>query len=128
MKTTQRGLVPPRPLEMRTCKCGCGNEYQPYRRDQVYLNRQHGNLGYNHFDRKTKDPKKIEQVKVLAHHDRIHEKTFNATHQKENTSIDYFYILMSHGYLAPGPFLLPPVGGVLVFPSCYALFLHELNR
>lgn len=98
MKTTQRGIVPPRPIEMRTCKCGCGNEFQPYRKDQIYLNRQHGNLGYNHLIRKTKDAEKIKQVKVLAKNDRILEKHFQANIRKDNTAIVYFDILRADGY------------------------------
>jgi hypothetical protein len=47
----------PSPLENRDCKCGCGNLFTPKRRDQVYLNSQHANYGYNHGIRKKKNKK-----------------------------------------------------------------------
>ena len=45
----------PRPISRRDCKCGCGNEFQPLRKDQIYLNKQHADFGYNHGKRKRKN-------------------------------------------------------------------------
>lgn len=54
LKTNWLFSPPPSPIEERVCKCGCGHTFQPRRRDQVYLNNQHANYGYNHNERKKK--------------------------------------------------------------------------
>jgi hypothetical protein len=42
----------PWPISPRDCEYGCGNRFQPHRRDQMYLNKQHTDYGYNHIKRK----------------------------------------------------------------------------
>jgi hypothetical protein len=88
---------PPRPLSPRECKCGCGNIFQPKRRDQVYLNKQHADYGYNHNTRDIKNLNRNEVEKILSSNDKVLEKYFKA-HRQENCAICYFDALKSDGF------------------------------
>lgn len=61
----------PSPLAPRICACGCGNEFQPGRRDQVYLNSLHADSGYYRFKRKKRDPNSDKLIKLLRGNDSI---------------------------------------------------------
>jgi hypothetical protein len=89
---------PPSPLGYRFCKCGCKIEFQPKRKDQIYLNKQHADYGYNNLVRKLKDAHKREQYKVLAKNDRILEKHFLAKQSLEDSVEVYLDILIADGF------------------------------
>lgn len=46
-----RSECAPSPIKPRVCACGCGHEFQPKRKDQRYLNKQHADYHYNHTKR-----------------------------------------------------------------------------
>jgi hypothetical protein len=89
---------PPSPLAYRYCQCGCKIEFQPKRKDQIYLNKQHADYGYNNLVRKRKDAHKREQYKVLAKNDRILEKHFLAKQSLEDSVEVYLDILIADGF------------------------------
>tara|TARA_B110000503_G_scaffold52260_1_gene84097 strand:+ start:1355 stop:1768 length:414 start_codon:yes stop_codon:yes gene_type:complete len=95
----------PRPIAPIVCDCGCGHEFQPRRRDQKYLNKQHADYGYNHSKRKAKNKNKIQTNKILLKNDQILEKYFNAfkngkcaTCQFDNLKADGFNKSFNIGY------------------------------
>lgn len=87
----------PRPIAPIVCACGCGHEFQPRRRDQKYLNKQHADYGYNHSKRKAKNKNKIKTNKILLKNDQILEKYFKAF-KKEETAICHLQNLESDGF------------------------------
>ena len=66
----------PSPLASRICVCGCENEFQPTRSNQIYLDLRHANYGYNKGPRKKKYAKEQEVTKVIRKNDRTLEKYF----------------------------------------------------
>lgn len=98
MKKTKQTSPPPRPLAARICGCGCENEFQPGRKDQIYMNKQHADFGYNHLIRKFKDAEKIKYVKILTKNDRILEKHYLAFKRKGVFPIVFFDILLADGF------------------------------
>lgn len=68
----------PRPIAPIECACGCGHEFQPRRRDQKYLNKQHADYGYNHKERKKKDKQQVLTNLKLKANNKILDKYFNA--------------------------------------------------
>lgn len=68
----------PMPIAPRICVCGCGHEFQPRRRDQIYLNKQHADYGYNHNHRSQMNEQKIKTNKILALNDKILKKNYEA--------------------------------------------------
>ena len=87
----------PRPIAPIVCACGCGHEFQPRRRDQKYLNKQHADYGYNHSKRKAKNKNKIKTNKILLKNDQILEKYFKAF-KKDECAICYLQNLESDGF------------------------------
>jgi 3-methyladenine DNA glycosylase AlkD len=87
----------PRPIAPIVCACGCGHEFQPRRRDQKYLNKQHADYGYNHSKRKAKNKNKIKTNKILLKNDQILEKYFKAF-KKEEAAICYITHLLAEGF------------------------------
>ena len=87
----------PRPIAPIVCACGCGHEFQPRRRDQKYLNKQHADYGYNHSKRKAKNKNKIKTNKILLKNDQILEKYFK-TFKKDGYAICYLQNLESDGF------------------------------
>ena len=98
MKPSKYSPPPPSPLKKRICQCGCLVEFQPTRKDQIYLNKQHADYGYNHQKRKSRDAEKIKQVKILAKNDRIIGKHFQANKRRDETATVYFDVLRADGY------------------------------
>ena len=98
MKSYKHSQPPLSPLAERICKCGCDIEFQPNRKDQVFLNKQHADFGYNHNIRRKKDANKREQSKILAKNDRILEKHFKAKHGLVENAETYLEILRADGY------------------------------
>lgn len=72
----RENLPLPRPIPPVECKCGCGHTFQPRRRDQVYLNKQHADFGYNHNTRKTKYRNRRKAEKILWSNDKALGKNF----------------------------------------------------
>jgi hypothetical protein len=66
----------PLPLAPRICVCGCENEFQPSRSNQIYFDTIHANHGYNKGPRKKKYAKEQEVTKVIRKNDRTLEKYF----------------------------------------------------
>ena len=87
---------PPSPIKERDCHCGCGFRFIPKRRDQIYLNRQHANYGYNHGERKKKARAEVMMQKILRINDKILEKHFKASPNKE--VICFLTVLKSEGF------------------------------
>jgi hypothetical protein len=82
--------------KQRLCKCGCGLSFYPRRKDQVYIDRQHGNFAYNHGARKRKQ-KAIHKIeKCLRRNERILEKYFAAG--DGNAAICSFISLAAEGF------------------------------
>ena len=71
----------PRPISPVVCKCGCGHSFQPRRKDQVYLNKQHADFSYNHNTRMLKNWRRKKVEKTLSHNDNILKKYFKAYRQ-----------------------------------------------
>jgi hypothetical protein len=87
----------PRPIAPRECECGCQNKFQPYRRDQVYLNKQHADYGYNHGKRKAKNLNRITCEKILLKNDTILKKHY--TSEWNSKQVDcYFDIIKAEGF------------------------------
>ena len=76
MTTKRKKNEDPSPLPMRICECGCENEFQPTRSDQLHLNSKHYNFAYNHGPRKEKYAEEIDFTKIIRRNDRILEKYF----------------------------------------------------
>lgn len=72
---------PPRPIPIAVCKCGCGHTFQPKRRDQVYLNKQHADFGYNHNTRLVRDSRRKTVERTLRSNDNVLKKYFKAYKQ-----------------------------------------------
>jgi hypothetical protein len=87
---------PPRPISPRECKCGCGYTFQPGRIDQVYLNKQHADYGYNHNTRKIKYRNRNEVEKILSSIDKILGKHFKA-HKQEDCATCILDVLKADG-------------------------------
>ncbi len=98
MKRTKKEVLapPPRPISKRECKCGCGHEFQPGRRNQLYLNKQHADFGYNHGKRKVKKEKELEVESILRHNDRVLEKFYSAYKREE--AICFLNNLIAEGF------------------------------
>lgn len=69
----------PSPLAPRICVCGCENEFQPTRANQIYLDPRHANYGYNNGPRKEKYAKEQAVTKVTRRNDRVLEKYFRVS-------------------------------------------------
>ena len=87
----------PRPIPPIKCKCGCGHSFQPRRRDQKYLNKQHADYGYNHNERKKKHRNRKKFEKILRRNDRILEKHFKSE-RLEKCVTRYYDIIKSDGF------------------------------
>ena len=66
-----KNVKSPSPLAPRICACGCGHEFQPTRKDKVYLNSIHADNGYNKFKRRKRDPNSDKLIKLLRGNDSI---------------------------------------------------------
>lgn len=88
---------PPSPISPKVCGCGCGNVFQPQRRDQIYLNKQHSDFGYNHKTRKVKHQNRKKVEKILRTNDSILEKYYQ-THKLENCATCYLDALKADGF------------------------------
>ena len=88
--------TPPRPIPKRDCKCGCGHEFQPNRTNQIYLNKQHADFGYNHGTRKKVREKELEIETTLRHNDRILAKYYNA--YKTEEAVCFLNNLVAEGF------------------------------
>jgi len=98
MKTPKHTQIQLGPLVKRICHCGCLTEFMPTREDNIYVNKQHANYGYNNGPRKKKNAEKTRQVKILDRNDRVLEKYFQANVRADNTATVYFDILRADGY------------------------------
>lgn len=89
---------PPRPIASRKCDCGCGHSFQPNRKDQVYLNKQHADHAYNHGIRKKKARSEKLMNGYLRKNDRILSKYFNAN--KEEEVVCHYDAVIADGFNA----------------------------
>lgn len=97
MKNTKPKINPkPFPISERKCVCGCENIFQPTRRDQIYLDQQHANFGYNHGKRKENYSNALFIDKILRKNDRILEKYLKHLN-KDSTELNKM-IIMADGF------------------------------
>lgn len=92
----------PNPIQRRECKCGCGHEFQPNRKDQLYINKKHYDFDYNNTKRKVKNKHIVEVEKVLRLNNRILEKHYQSHigNQKKEPVTCYYDILKADGFLS----------------------------
>lgn len=69
----------PSPLQQKICACGCENEFQPKRADQIYLNSRHADYAYNNGKRKERYESEKLISKAIRLNDRIAEKFFKCS-------------------------------------------------
>jgi hypothetical protein len=69
----------PSPLAPKICVCGCENEFQPNRSDQIYLNSKHSDYAYNKGKRKERYESEKLISKAIRLNDRIAEKFFKCS-------------------------------------------------
>jgi hypothetical protein len=79
----------PRPISARKCKCGCGHSFYPYRKDNIYLNKQHADFAYNHGKRKLANQDRVRDGKILYKNDNILHKYFK--NDNKLPEIERFY-------------------------------------
>ena len=79
---------PVSPIRIRECKCGCGYEFQPNRKDQLYIDKRHYDFDYNQNKRKVKNKHIIETEKQLRLNNRVLEKHYKAI-ETINKPYDY---------------------------------------
>ena len=79
----------PRPLSERICACGCNNYFQPKRKDQIYLNKQHANFGYNHGKRKSNNKSRLRQEKILRKNDDLLDKHYKSYNGVKYVDVHY---------------------------------------
>jgi hypothetical protein len=87
----------PRPVSPRECECGCGKKFQPHRRDQIYLNKQHADYGYNHGTRKTKNHNRKKCEKILLKNDTILKKHYTSDWNSKQVDC-YFDVIEAEGF------------------------------
>lgn len=87
----------PRPIAPRECACGCKNMFYPKRKDQIYLNRQHANFGYNHGKRKKRSRNRSKEERILAKNDEILHRHY--TCEKDMEIVERYYdVLKADGF------------------------------
>ena len=87
----------PRPIGPRECECGCGNYFQPSRRDKIYINKQHADFAYNHGKRKTKNKQRINEEKKLLKNNNILDKHYKS--ERNTKQVDrYFDTIKAEGF------------------------------
>ena len=69
----------PHPLAPRVCLCGCKNVFQPVNIRHVYLDKRHGNFGYNHGPRKEKQRNQNRDEKIQRSNDHLLTKYFKSS-------------------------------------------------
>lgn len=87
----------PRPIPAKQCSCGCGYWFQPKRKDNIYLNKQHADFAYNNQKRKPKNKNRTIVEKVLLKNDLLLEKYYK-NGDKSNEVINYLEILKADGF------------------------------
>lgn len=85
----------PAPLAPRICNCGCGNSFQPGRKDQIYLNKQHADFSYHHTIRKARNENQAVSESHLRQNDRICRKYFESS--QDNEAIFFLESLKADG-------------------------------
>lgn len=91
------GAPVPHPLAIRECACGCGNSFQPRRRDQIFINKQHADYAYNNGKRKESSRIKKKEEAILAKNDMILHKHFLCEKSSKEV-IRYFDVLKADGF------------------------------
>ncbi len=94
----KENLPLPRPIQARKCECGCGYTFHPNRRDQMYLNKQHADFGYNHGKRKLKNRNRNKVEKILLRNDNILEKHYKAEWNTKEV-VCYFDVIKADGFI-----------------------------
>ena len=93
----EKDKTPPGPLKPRICPCGCEEEFQPRRRDQIFYNSQHANYAYNHGKRKEKNKNRLIEEKILRNNDNILERHYNSD-QVNGISECFLKIIRADGF------------------------------
>jgi len=87
----------PRPIQPKKCVCGCGHLFQAKRRDQVYLNKQHADYGYNHGKRKAKNKIRKSIEKILSNNDNILDRHYKMN-VREKRATCFFEVVRADGF------------------------------
>ena len=109
---------PPRPIPPAVCKCGCGHSFQPRRKDQIYINKQHADYGYNHNKRMLKNWRRKKAEKILSHNDNILKKYFKAYKQGDCATC-FLKDLKEDGFDLPKKQVNLPSGPIKIFKDDY---------
>ena len=90
----------PSPINRRVCECGCGHDFQPGRKDQLYINKRHYDAYYNRNNRKIKNQHIIAAEKQLRLNNRTLDKYYkaNITNQKKGFVQCYLTILKADNF------------------------------
>jgi hypothetical protein len=118
----------PRPLKPIECACGCGHSFPPRRKDQMYLNKQHADFGYNHGKRKTKNRNRIRTEKILLKNDNILARHYKAKWTETEVKC-YLDILKADGFDPAYNIGTEEADGVKLYYSynyCYQIY-HSNN-
>ncbi len=118
----------PRPIPVIECGCDCGYTFQPNRRDQMYLNKQHADFAYNHGKRKLKNRNRNKVEKILLKNDNILEKHFKAEWREKEVDC-YFDVIKAEGFNFSYHVGKGEEDGIdYYFTYNYNYFIHTLNK
>jgi hypothetical protein len=87
----------PRPIPARECACDCGHSFYPRRRDNIYLNKQHADYGYNHGVRKANSQNRKNVEKILLKNDQVLDKHYKSE-VGQYEIVRFFHILKADGF------------------------------
>lgn len=123
----------PSPIRQRVCKCGCGHDFQPNRKDHLYINKQHYDFDYNTTKRKIKNKHIIEVEKTLRLNNRILEKHYqsNIGNKKKEPVRCYYEILKADGFTSKNYLGVSEEGTekfYLLYDYYYLLFRNKSNQ
>ncbi|WP_088323116.1 hypothetical protein [Polaribacter tangerinus] len=123
----------PSPIQIRECKCGCGHEFQPNRKDQLYIDKRHYDFDYNQTKRKEKNKNRTATEKQLRLNNRVLEKHYIASveSQKKEPIKCYLDILKAEGFLTKNHTGVSEDGTnkfYLLYDYYYRLFRNTSNQ
>ncbi|MDC0177725.1 hypothetical protein OAJ14_06220 [Polaribacter sp.] len=124
---------PVNPIRMRACRCGCGYEFQPNRKDQLYIDKRHYDFDYNQNKRKIKNKHIIVTEKQLRLNNRVLEKHYvaNIESQKKEPIKCYLDILKAEGFSTKNYIGVSEEGTekfYLLYDYYYLLFRNKSNQ
>ena len=123
----------PSPINRRVCKCGCGHDFQPGRKDQFYINKRHYDADYNRNNRKIKNQHIIAVEKQLSLNNRTLDKYYkaNITNQKKGFVQCYLTILKADNFTTQHHAGIVEKGAktfYCLYDYKYCLFKNTINQ